>query len=1521
MPLFRCLLAPHHRHRKASEALTALLAVLALLSLLIILPPPRKAAAQDGPPSSSAASPVAIPCLAAPTYAVARSDDTIFDQHTDIPAILQVSPSTTRALTPLGSRPPGSPASARVQDGIGAVYGLAYDDGALSGTPRLFAAAHLRRFTAFGPGGPGAIYAINPATGAWSLFATVPGNHWDRSGNDAHDSAATARTGTSGLGGIAMHPEGRYLFIVNISERRIERLDVTTGAFLPPMSLAGAYTAIGQDAAETYPFAIAFTPQPVNDAPAMLVGFTNRRTATVFVATFYRSPIGSWNWGASLTQNLRSNTMLDRLDGTSIYNIIITSPWNGIGGNGAAWNPWADAEGDMARINDTIVHPQPVLTDLVFTPDGQTLFLGIRDRAGDQLFFRSPPPGGYQVTSQGDTLVYRWSGSAWAPVSVSRTDPLNRAPGDSRTWPAHRYDVFADNLHHFAVGVTPPHIENHIGGLATMPTGADPAQAQVAATQLFGVNQAAVSFYAGSGGQESAVQTIVGHATPTKAAALGDIEPLCAYAYVQGVVWNDTNRDGVRQDGEPRRVNVPVELTDATGTVLATVATDAQGRYRFAAPPNRDLRVRIAPAAFAAGGALHGFTYTTPNASSDLTRDSDAGLQGIILAGTRSDLLSGSLHDREAARLARQEDRRTLDLGVYAGLDLTISLNAPSQVRAGDPFPYDVTIRNLTTTGGAANVQVMLTLPPGVERQDGESPIIWNVGTLEAGEVRTYRAWARAPQPVRPPSVTATAHVTTSTPETDYSNNEAAATTTIQAPDTVVEIITPDRVLVDTPFHALLQAGNQITDALARADNAVLTVSLSSGLVFDDDGQSTRTFNLGTLGPGEWRNFWLPLRPTLPVSDPANPPLVTISARITTATPEWTLLNNQAAATVGIVAPDLVLTKSAPPEVLVGSDLTYTLTVRNRGSSVAWSPRLSDPLPAGVTFVGVDHPACAYDAAAHTVQCAWNDQRLDEVTNFHITVRPTVDAEEILRNTATVTTTTAGDPPGNNTATTTTRVLFPDVAISLALNPSPLPVGEWGNLVVTAVNSGTGTASDPTIDLNLDDGAILGSLPAQCMLTGPLSVRCAARDLRPNGSEVWTLRIPVRLPATPVDAATFPADAISARGSISTGTPERPADRANNTAGTTAEVIRPNVYVTARGPEAIIGWGSVYAYEVDYGNLYRLRPDLTRAATGVTMRVTLPSEVQFRRASITPDRVSGQVLEWNLGTLAPRFQSPQPLTLVVQTDVPAGRTLRMEALIATITPGDDPADNRAVVETPVDPPPTVEQGRARIRLAINSEFDPLTGGANPTDAVYMTEGTQFAWPAGETLRYTPRLTEITFPNEWDPLLLFPHYEYRATITGWRVTGYQDDRGVWHDPRVGAGMTGCALSPAGLPGCMHTYLGGATLAEIRTNRPVREDEISRQAHVYWSQTPLPAFSGQRGHAYGLERLAPVGIRVAVDAEVWIVNTAPDPDNLWDGEPPEITVAPLPPPQQQIYAETFTVNLVAPRSVVGPGSLPR
>lgn len=1503
------------------------------LHTLMLLLFPQHIAAQSSLPATDAISDAAVPCLAAPAYAVARNDDTIFAPRSGLPAVLRVAPSEQRDLAPLGQRPSHSSASARVPDGIGAVYGLAYDDGAVTGLSRIYAAAHLRRFTAFGPGGPGAIYAIDPATGAWSHLATVPGEHWDRTGNDRYDADARTQVGRSGLGGLAMHPEGRHLFIVNITLRRIDILDLTTNAFLTPISLSDAYAAIGQSSSDTYPFAITFAPQPVNDAPVMLVGFTNSATATVFVAAFSRTPAGIWSWSQFLAQDLRHSAMLTRLDGATAADVI----GNGVVQDARAWNPWVDHEGGMARTRASprfVVHPQPILTDLTFAPDGQTLFLGIRDRTGDQLFFRNPPDGGYSAIAQGDLLTYRRNGNGWRLAAVSRTDRVSRS--GQATIAAHTADVFNDNLHAFSEGDRPAHIENHMGSLATLPVQqrADPAQFQVASAHLLGALQAGVVFYAGNGSDETGHQNVMGGATPTKVAALGDVEPLCTYAYVQGVVWEDVNRDGIRQDGEPLLRRVRVELADAHGSVLAAVTTDAQGRYRFAAPPNRDMRIRIDPAAFTANSSpLRGYTYTLLNSTGDLSRDNDASREGIILTGIRSALASASPHEREASRLHRQEDRRALDLGVAPSLDLDIALTGPAQVGAASSFQYTVRLRNLDNAT-AEQVVVSLRLPAGVTFVGSEGAVFdtatrtasWNLGSVAPATIRSFTVNVRAPDVVPPQWITASATVTTATPERNTDNNTAFVTTRVDAPDLAVSIGGPSRVVAGSTFVYQIQVRNLRTETLAQAEQVILSLRLPAGMIFVsgagaqfDAGAATVRWELGTLAPGAERSFTVYLQAPPSVPDPTAPPSYTGEARVSGSTPEWSLANNTASITTQVVAPDLTLSKSAPSETLVGDELTYTLTIGNRGATTAWNVGLTDQLPLGVVFIGADHTSCNADPATRTVRCT-NLGNLDPSASLalRITVRSTVEAPDTLVNTATVTTTTPGDPSDNNTSSATTRVLFPDPAISVALDPSPLPVGETGTVIATIENQGTGTARAAEVEVTLDSGAADVMPSGSCTAHRLTLVRCAVGDLPVGGR--MTIRIPVRLPATPVDATTFPHDTFGVRATVRTATPERSAALANNTDATTANVVRPNVFVTARGPAEVIGWGSIYAYEVTYGNLYHRRPDLTRAAANVVLRVTLPSDATFRRASVSPSRVNGSVLEWELGTLAARFQASQPLMIVVQTSVPAGVTLRMVADIRTATPGDDPSDNRTVVDVAVAPPPTIEQGRARIRLAINSEFDPLTGGTNPTDAVYLTEGVQFAWPAGETLRYTPRLTELRFPNDWDPLLIFPHYEYRARITGWRVTGYRDERGVWHDPRVGGGA-GCVRSPQGLPGCLHAYLGGENLDAIRSPRPVREDEIANQAQVYWSHRPLPPSGGRRGHVYGLERIAPVGIRVAVDAEVWIVNTNPDPGDLWDGELPEIPVAPLPPPQSQVYEETFTVNLVAPRSLVGPGSVSR
>ena len=58
-------------------------------------------------------------------------------------------------------------------------------------------------------------------------------------------------------------------------------------------------------------------------------------------------------------------------------------------------------------------------------------------------------------------------------------------------------------------------------------------------------------------------------------------------------------------------------------------------------------------------------------------------------------------------------------------------------------------------------------------------------------------------------------------------------------------------------------------------------------------------------------------------------------------------------------APDLVVTKTDSPDpVLVGNNLTYTVTVKNQGGGKASSVVMTDTLPVSATLIAVPFARC-----------------------------------------------------------------------------------------------------------------------------------------------------------------------------------------------------------------------------------------------------------------------------------------------------------------------------------------------------------------------------------------------------------------------------------------------------------------------------------------------------------------------------------------------------------------------------------
>nr|WP_233621646.1 SdrD B-like domain-containing protein [Amycolatopsis sp. WAC 04182] len=111
--------------------------------------------------------------------------------------------------------------------------------------------------------------------------------------------------------------------------------------------------------------------------------------------------------------------------------------------------------------------------------------------------------------------------------------------------------------------------------------------------------------------------TVVSGTLPKKTATTTiKVTPPPAIDEIGEFVWNDVDRNGLQDSGEPGVQGVKVTLKDASGTALGTLATGADGKYRFT-----KLKDGIYQVCFDIAGLP--FAYTAKDAGDD-AKDSDA---------------------------------------------------------------------------------------------------------------------------------------------------------------------------------------------------------------------------------------------------------------------------------------------------------------------------------------------------------------------------------------------------------------------------------------------------------------------------------------------------------------------------------------------------------------------------------------------------------------------------------------------------------------------------------------------------------------------------------------------------------------------------------------------------------------------------------------------------------------------------------------------------------------------------------
>ena len=1075
---------------------------------------------------------------------------------------------------------PGKVTLATLGD-VGAVYGLAYAGGTNPAAPntrnglqptsspratRLFAAAFTKRLTRFGPLGPGAIYAIDLASGAVGGFVVVPGvvpgpatvqthaagvAYAPGDGSAASYPSArysaglggvhTTRADTmiqryasiTGLGGIALDGQERMLYAVNLNTRRVVRFDTwapnpqATLTILPDL-VAALRPCVSRGGMANYrPFAVRV------DAGGLLLGgicsgFAPNPAGSSTALRIDRYDLASGQWSQLLGSAL-DNYAAQRgsVPARSDYRL--------------AWQRWSDtlpAEDPYLR-----PAPQAVLADIEPGHAGD-LYLGLRDRLGDMggVPRLAAPARGY-----GDLLIARRGAGGTLAEPTRGGDPT----GD-------------DGLPGGAAGVH--HNEALWGGLALVPgrhDGTPGEEIAVSAMAPLRTNSAGILWYDRGMGSPSAREEIYSDSRSTafaKVSGLGDLELLCAWSAVGDRVWLDADHDGQQEPGEPGVDGVRVELFASGDTsfqtplaVVQTADIDGDGNggeYRFYVAPFRSYRVRLAADQFDAGGTLAAY-FVAPQRRGAAATDSDADqisraadVAALDVRQVQRDidiglvpvaLANGLVGDRVWRDDDAEGDQDAGEPGI-AGAGSILE-------RCGDPLPR-AACRNwlsiVAQTTDASGRYVFGRLVPGYYRVRF-APSAGFVAAPRDAVADTADSDADATVEWLTEAVRIVSD--SNDPTLDLGLVPAAGNVTIAR-------VAP----TDAVFGELVSAtiSYRVDPSGAAATNVLISDALPAGLTFVRASVPPASVNggqlswqIGALAAGARGEITVLARAD---GLGAQRAIATIAAIVPGDLPD----DNRAETTTTVRRPQLAVTKTAPTVAAPGEIIDYTIIVRNAaGSSVpasvlapAAGVMLTDSLPPGTSLIGAQ-PAPT-TVSGNTLTWQLGTLAAGETRSFAVQVRVEViePIPPVVRNTVRINT-VPGDDPAGNESSAETRIRFPDVTV--ALSAAPDPVGEGGRLVyrVRYGNQGEVPAAGSLLTFELPAGVTFeqaGPLPPA--LVAGRQVTWQLGELAPGQN--GTLEIVVRVSTS--------ATSLRASATIGTTTPGDPL--ANNRAEATPRLVR-----------------------------------------------------------------------------------------------------------------------------------------------------------------------------------------------------------------------------------------------------------------------------------------------------------------------------------------------------------------------------